>query len=119
MFSMTIVRLTAASIPGEAGYGRDEEEAHAHAGWIELPADALFEEVEVQDRAGDEASAAAATHVCGYHVEEDEEVPEKVKRGLRALIASGQFASAVHDCMTLVWDRGFEEELPEDERRYT
>lgn len=119
MFSMSIVRLTAASVPGEAGYGRDDEEAHAHSGWSELPADAIFEDIEIHDRPGDEPSAAAATSVCGYHIDEDEEVPEKVKQALRDLIAREQFASAVHDCCTLVWDRGFEEELPENERKYT
>lgn len=119
MFSMSVVRLSAVSVPGEVGYGRDDEEAHAHAGWLELPEDAVFEDLEIHDRPGDEASAAAAKSVCGYHIEEDTDVPEKVKQGLRDLIAAGKHASAVHDCMMLVWDGGFEEALPEDERKYT
>lgn len=119
MLSTVVTGVKSASDPTRVGYGRDGDEAVANAGWAEIPEDLEWFELEVRDNIADKSSASVASVVCDYHMTEDQEVPEAVKQRLRAFIAQGQFASAVEYCFEAVWDRGFEADLPPDQRKYT
>jgi hypothetical protein len=114
-----VVICEARSTSRGVGYGRDPEEAAIHAGWDEAPADAEFLESEVSDSPEHTSSASVADSLSRYYIEEDDEVPVKVKESLRALLEKGLYASAVVFVFEQIWDRGYEAELPESERKYT
>jgi len=112
------------SRPGEwsPGYGRDTEEAWSHVGGgsDEDFSSAEMREVLISDEPvpEDNLSAYAADSVCRYSIDEDPEVPSSAKEHMRSLIAKRLFATAVRYCFDAVWDRGFELDLPPDQRKY-
>lgn len=104
-----------------AGYGRSGDEAQANAGLSDDElGSAATSTIEIADMppANDLQSATAAESVCRFHVEEDDELPAAVRNELRELLNQRRFASAVQYCFEMVWDRGFELDLPSHERKY-
>lgn len=91
------------------GYGRDKEEARSHAGFDDPPNKSeQFTEVIVKN--GDcNYSHDIADRICKFHIDEDEDIPENIKKNLQVFLSSKQYASAVNYCFNMIWDRGFEE----------
>lgn len=125
-FAFTVVRARLSpetptpKTGGRLGYGRDVDEARAHAGFPDRPLEGeLFDEVLVSDvggnaAAGDEAVALShdiAHEVCGFHLSDaDEDTPEAVKAAIRAHLQAGHYASAVATLFEQVWDGGWEDD---------
>ena len=118
MESITVIEVSSESAENKTGYGRDTAEAHANGGWLDLPLDAKFREVEIVDKKDDAFSASVANVVCGYHINEDTDLPDWLRKELREMVEAGRYATALQYVFDMVWDAGFEEMLPPAERKY-
>lgn len=90
------------------GYGRDADEARAHAGWDEGSGNGKkYRSVEVSDEPGGAAGSAServAWHVCRYHLEADVDLPQSVCRQLKEMLDKRLFATALQYCFETIWD---------------
>lgn len=113
------VWVVAVTVPGDAptpkdggreGYGRDVEEALAHAGWVDAPDNALFADVNFQDRPGpdDKVSAHVVEAVARWHIDNDDEIPDDVRKQLVSLIDQRMYTTAIAYFFDNVWDRDWE-----------
>ena len=113
MFTLSVVEVSSASEEHQYGYGRDAEEAIANSGWMGEPEDMVIRDVTVADDPRSPESKRIARAICDVYlgpedVLEEMPVPASVLNGLRALMAIGEYASAVEYCFELIWDRAWE-----------
>jgi hypothetical protein len=95
----------------QVGYGRDLNEARAHARISDVAGTGDATEMQATvtvhnaPQESDHESKAICRAICDFHLEKDENVSEDVKRKMWKLIEGRLYADAVRVCFDEIWDQ--------------